>query len=227
MEGILYGNRPLFFFEMLVDIDLAVIRYLETVYEDNSNELFYDAIFDMEDDEIRYLLSERESNNPLVILANKDKISSEDLDELYNDIITNFYDELLKIAKPTALMAVFERFINSKGIINPCVWCKTEVQKEVIKTILEDTNHLSYGVELEENIKNLDVVNYDSIYIKVYKDVIDLPYSNGKTIYVANSKYNFIKNENEYILDPYVSVEIGSNDIMLIDIYTLMIKNEG
>ena len=90
-------NRILVEFDMLVDLDLAIFKYIKDKY--NNPDYVDQNIIKMNDEkQIIQMMLNRQCINPLEIL-----IPDEDVLDLYYDIINNHMDELLKYAKASDL----------------------------------------------------------------------------------------------------------------------------
>lgn len=219
LEGVQFNNNVLFTFDMLVDIDIGLLRVIAKKY--NDKRYFYEGILtDMTLDEQKYILSTRTDFNPLSVLS---KI--EDIDErykLYEQIMDKEYINILNESVPTGIVELFRKYIYSSGVILPCVLCKNEDEEKCIERILKGIDKTTYGVEICKDISTFDASIFDTIYLKSYADILQFNNINGKNIVISSCNYNMMELEGELVPNPEISIEIvETNELTIINLYVI------
>ena len=199
-------NEILVDFNFLVDLDLAMFKFIKTEY---NNPKFVDQkILSLQDEkEIIQLLLYRDSVNVLETL-----IPKENTLEMYKDIMNNKMDSLLKYAKASDIFGLMITFLREGSSVNVTVLCESKLQADFIHSlnpILKTT---------VSSRKNIALSKYNVIYSKFYSDILKYNNVAGKNIYIANAKYNMEPGKN--IPNMAISTLVGDiNIIRTIDLY--------
>ena len=200
-------NRILVEFDMLVDLDLAIFKYIKDKY--NNPDYVDQNIIKMNDEkQIIQMMLNRQCINPLEIL-----IPDEDVLDLYYDIINNHMDELLQYAKASDLFGLMITFLNEASSLEITVLCKSKLESDFIKSLNDRLNTVIYA-----NYKNAPINNYTILYIKYYPSVLEYNNIEGKHIYISNARYNMEPDSNM----PTIAISglIGDvNIVHMIDMY--------
>ena len=199
-------NEILVDFNFLVDLDLAMFKFIKTEY---NNPKFVDQkIISLQDEkEIIKLLLYRDSVNVLEAL-----IPKENTLEMYKDIMNNKMDSLLKYAKASDIFGLMITFLREGSSVDVTVLCESKLQADFIHSlnpILKTT---------VSSRKNIALSKYNVIYSKFYSDILKYNKVAGKNIYIANAKYNMEPGKN--IPNMAISTLVGDiNIIRTIDLY--------
>ena len=199
-------NEILVDFNFLVDLDLAMFKFIKTEY---NNPTFVDQkIISLQDEkEIIKLLLYRDSVNVLETL-----IPKENTLEMYKDIMNNKMDSLLKYAKASDIFGLMITFLREGSSVDVTVLCESKLQADFIHSlnpILKTT---------VSSRKNIALSKYNVIYSKFYSDILKYNNVAGKNIYIANAKYNMEPGKN--IPNMAISTLVGGiNIIRTIDLY--------
>lgn len=199
-------NEILVDFNFLVDLDLAMFKFIKTEY---NNPKFVDQkILSLQDEkEIIQLLLYRDSVNVLETL-----IPKENTLEMYKDIMNNKMDSLLKYAKASDIFGLMITFLREGSSVDVTVLCESKLQADFIHSlnpILKTT---------VSSRKNIALSKYNVIYSKFYSDILKYNNVAGKNIYIANAKYNMEPGKN--IPNIAISTLVGDiNIIRTIDLY--------
>ena len=199
-------NEILVDFNFLVDLDLAMFKFIKTEY---NNPKFVDQkILSLQDKkEIIQLLLYRDSVNVLETL-----IPKENTLEMYKDIMNNKMDSLLKYAKASDIFGLMITFLREGSSVDVTVLCESKLQADFIHSlnpILKTT---------VSSRKNIALSKYNVIYSKFYSDILKYNNVAGKNIYIANAKYNMEPGKN--IPNMAISTLVGDiNIIRTIDLY--------
>ena len=199
-------NEILVDFNFLVDLDLAMFKFIKTEY---NNPKFVDQkILSLQDEkEIIQLLLYRDSLNVLETL-----IPKENTLEMYKDIMNNKMDSLLKYAKASDIFGLMITFLREGSSVDVTVLCESKLQADFIHSlnpILKTT---------VSSRKNIALSKYNVIYSKFYSDILKYNNVAGKNIYIANAKYNMEPGKN--IPNMAISTLVGDiNIIRTIDLY--------
>lgn len=200
-------NRILVEFDMLVDLDLAIFKYIKDKY--NNPDYVDQNIIKMNDEkQIIQMMLNRQCINPLEII-----IPNEEVLDLYYDIINNHMDELLQYAKASDLFGLMITFLNEASSLEITVLCKSKLESDFIKSLNDRLNTVIYA-----NYKNAPINNYTILYIKYYPSVLEYNNIEGKHIYISNARYNMEPDSNM----PTIAISglIGDvNIVHMIDMY--------
>ena len=199
-------NEILVDFNFLVDLDLAMFKFIKTEY---NNPKFVDQkILSLQDEkEIIQLLLYRDSVNVLETL-----IPKENTLEMYKDIMNNKMDSLLKYAKASDIFGLMITFLREGSSVDVTVLCESKLQADFIHSlnpILKTT---------VSSRKNIALSKYNVIYSKFYSDILKYNNVAGKNIYIANAKYNMEPGKN--MPNMAISTLVGDiNIVRTIDLY--------
>lgn len=154
-----YSINPLFDFQILCDTDLGLYRLIKRDFYDRS--IFNNYLFDSNDLKfIKTMIMCRDKVNPLHIFCKENVMTDEELDNLYEQFLTEEYDNILKLSPPTGIMSIASLSNSFDNVVYGTVLCKTEQEKQWIE---------KYDKNLKCIIGNLigfDIKSYDTIYIK-------------------------------------------------------------
>ena len=200
-------NRILVEFDMLIDLDLAIFKYIKDKY--NNPDYVDQNIIKMNDEkQIIQMMLNRQCINPLEIL-----IPDMEVLELYHDIMNNHMDELLQYAKASDLFGLMITFLREASSLEITVLCKSQLESDFIKSLNNRLNTVVY-----KNYKNVPVNTYTILYIKYYPSVLEYNTIEGKHIYISNARYNMEPDSNM----PTIAISglVGDvNIIHMIDMY--------
>ena len=122
-------NRILVEFEFLIDLDVAIFKFIRAEYN-NLKFVDQDIIKINNEDEIIKLMINRQHINPLeIILPNVDSTN------LYDDIINNHMNELLKYAKASDIFPLMVTFLKEATSVDITVLCNSKLQEDFIKSL--------------------------------------------------------------------------------------------
>ena len=200
-------NRILVEFDMLIDLDLAIFKYIKDKYN-NPNYVDQNIIKMHDERQIIQMMLNRQCINPLEIL-----IPDMEVLELYHDIMNNHIDELLQYAKASDLFGLMITFLREASSLEITVLCKSQLESDFIKSLNNRLNTVVY-----KNYKNVPVNTYTILYIKYYPSVLEYNTIEGKHIYISNARYNMEPDSNM----PTIAISglVGDvNIIHMIDMY--------
>ena len=200
-------NRILVEFEFLIDLDVAIFKFIRAEYN-NLKFVNQDIIKINNEAEIIKLMINRQHINPLeIILPNVDSTN------LYDDIINNHMNELLKYAKASDIFPLMVTFLKEATSVDITVLCNSKLQEDFIKSLNNKLNTVIY-----DDYKNVPVDKYTILYIKNYPSVLKYNHIAGKHIYIANARYNMEEDMNAPTLA--ISALVSDvNIIHMIDMY--------
>lgn len=199
-------NNILIDFNLLIDTDYGLIKLIKTEYYENE---FIDILLTkMRDKIILGELVSRKDKNPLYIALKKDYKDS--ADSLYKEFIESEYDSILKYSISTSLLELILTYIET----NSCtvtVICKNKSEEQII-------NKYKLKSIISDNYANIDVSEFDSIYIKDYREVLQFKALKAKNIFIGNYRFNL--EEDNYTPIKDVSLLVADiNIISVIDVY--------
>ena len=214
----MYDNELLVEFESLVDLDLAMYKFIRDNYSDSE---YVDQKFIKEKDEraIIYTLLNRKHINPLEII-----MPGLETTNLYYDIMNNHYDELLEYATAYDTFGLMITFLNNASSIGITVWCKSKLEERFIKKLNPILNTI-----VIPNRRDIVLSKYKVIYVKYIAYLAEYSDIKGKHIYIAAAKFNM--EEDKDMVSSLCCMYSDVNIFHLIDFYTGVkyryLKKEG
>lgn len=199
-------NNILIDFNLLIDTDYGLIKLIKTEYSEN--EFINVLLSKMRDKIILGELVSRKDKNPLYIALNKDY--KESADSLYKEFMESEYDSILKYSISTSLLELILTYIET----NSCtvtVICKNKSEEQII-------NKYKLKAIISDNYADIDISEFDSIYIKDYREILEFQFLKAKNIFIGNYRFNL--EEDNYTPIKEVSLLVGDiNIISVIDVY--------
>lgn len=214
----MYDNELLVEFESLIDLDLAMYRYIKDKYP---NSEYIDQKFINEKDEkvIVQKLLNRKHINPLEII-----MPGLETTNLYFDIMNNHYEELLEYATAYDTFGLMITFLNNASSVSITVWCKSEIEERFIKKLNPILNTI-----IIPNRRDIVLSKYSVLYVKYIAYLAEYSSIEGKHIYIAAAKYNMEEDKDMVSTLCYLYADL--NIFHLIDLYTNIkyrfLKKEG
>lgn len=202
-------NELLVEFESLIDLDLAMYKFIRDKY---SNSEYVDQKFINEKDEMAviYALLNRKHINPLEII-----LPGLDTTNLYLDIINNHYEELLSYATAYDTFGLMITFLNNASSVGITVWCKSKLEESFIKKLNPILNTI-----VIPNRRDIVLSKYTVMYVKYIAYLAEYNTIKGKHIYIAAAKYNM--EEDKDMVSTLCCLYSDVNIFHLIDLYTLI-----
>lgn len=213
-------NNILIDFEIAIDLDFGLIKAFKKYMKKNNEIIKWKLLNSISDDILVQLLTERNDENPLTIILNKDYISQ--ADKLYKQAIDSLYDDILALSRPTSLLNLINVY-EKTDLIGVTVLCKNTQQQQFIKKFSKADKVL-----IDEDFSKIDIDEFDSIYLKYFKDTLLFKKLIGKSLYIANYKFNLADD----LILPKKEIKEKLNNalkINIIDVYSKenFIKIEG
>lgn len=203
----MYDNELLVEFESLIDLDLAMYKFIKDKYSDSE---YVDQKFINEADEraVIYALLNRKHINPLEII-----MPGLETTNLYLDIMENHYEELLNYATAYDTFGLMITFLNNASSVKITIWCKSKIEEDFIKKLNPVLNTI-----VIPNRRDIVLSKYTVMYVKYIAYLAEYSEIKGKHIYIAAAKYNMDENKDmvNYLCCLYSDVNI----MHLIDLYT-------
>lgn len=213
----MYTLNMLIPFDLLIDLDLGLIKLLHFDYR--NDEYFYTGILDGPDDCIRYELLMRKDPNPLII-AMKNTDDVETMDSLYSQFMEKEYSKILSLSKGTSLADLTKlSSYDSDKVIRITVLCRSKEEEEVIRS----RNINPYNTIIS-NPKDINLSDYNCIYVKNISDLDLYRKVEGLTIFIPNYGFNLIQDPDN--ISPGLPMELvtkyaSDNEIKIFTIYNL------
>lgn len=214
----MYDNELLVEFESLIDLDLAMYKFIKDKYSDS--EYVDQKFINMKDErKIIYTLLNRKHINPLEII-----MPGLETTNLYLDIMENHYEELLKYAKAYDTFGLMITFLKNASSVGITVWCKSKLESDFIKKLNPILETL-----IVPNRRDIVLSKYSVLYVKYLAYLIEYNSIQGKHIYVAAAKFNM--EEDRDMVSSLCCLYSDVNIIHLIDLYVTVkyryLKKEG
>lgn len=200
-------NELLVEFEFIIDLDMAMYKYIQKNYA-SSEYVDQQLIYSKNEYAIINLMMHRINMNPLRVL-----MPNVDPDKLYNEIIDNSENEVLKYAKPYDSFYLIITYIIQASSVGVTILCNNQIEADFIKSKDSRVNTL-----ICEDKSKLDLKKYTALYVKYFHNLIKYGNIEGKYIYISSARYNYDKNNK---LDESLILLYGDlNIIKFMDLYT-------
>lgn len=213
-------------FDLLVDIDIGIVRTSTIKYSDY--EYFdFSRLEDINIQDYKFLFEYRTYRNPLFMITDIDipEEERETVDNMYKKIIEEDYVDILNRSELTAIHTIIAAGMYSEGgpfRIN--VICRNDLEVSYTNSLSFKSNIIMCKDKLD--ICDIDIKNYKYIFIK---DIEDLEYYGilkEKVLFIANYRFNKVYMETEmgeeYVIEPkFILNLISDNIIKTIDVYPL------
>lgn len=213
----LYTSSIIFEFDGIVDIDLAILRYMQIKFP-KSKYLDQDMV-KADDYFLKCQAVLRTNPNPLSIIFKEEYHNS--IDKIYKDIIKDEYDTILKYASPLGTFSMITTARRTDGLLKYIILCKNQKQEQYIKSI---------DAELQTSCDGytIDVKKYDGLLIKDYHTLSKYDELINKSIYVLGYTYNLEPGyEKENVLNLKLSADyFGRNRLLVVSPYSELIIPE-
>lgn len=192
-------NELLVEFESLIDLDLAMYKFIRDKYKE-SKYVDKEFIHEKDEREIIYRLIYRNHINPLeIILPNIDSTG------IYYDIRNNHYEELLEYATAYDTFGLMITFLNNASSVGITVLCKSELESNFIKKM----NPILNTIIIPER-SNVLLDKYTVLYVKYLAYLYEYNGVSGKHIYFQAAKFNMEEDQDAVSLlcYPFSNVNI-------------------
>lgn len=213
-------------FDLLVDIDIGIVRTATIKYSDY--EYFdFSRLDDINIQDYKFLFEYRTYRNPLFMITDIDIPEEErkNVDDMYKKIIEEDYVDILNRSELTAIHTIISAGMYSEGgpfRIN--IICRNDLEVSYANSLSFKSNIIMCKDKLD--ICDIDIKNYKYIFIK---DIEDLEYYGilkEKVLFIANYRFNKVYMETEmgeeYVIEPkFILNLISDNIIKTIDVYPL------
>ena len=194
-------------YESLFDIDFGCILYILSKYQTSKyikpEVINYTPFF------LQFQLVHRTNINPLSILFKDEYIDQ--IDNLYNELLTDKIDEVSRLAFPTYLITLINTMKDMTGY-SLSVECNSDIRKEKVE------NFKLFPIEYQENLDD-----YFTLILKTPSDLKSRIGFSGKTIYLWNTTVNYYQMkkgvENEMLNDDIIALMGMKNVITMSDPY--------
>lgn len=211
-------NNVLFLFDSIINVDFGLLKLIKTEY--NNSRFMMSQILNNDDNFFRLLLLTAEDTNPLKLVLNEE--SKDQADSLLSKFMNEEYYKILKYSEKNTIYTILHNYIYSTdGAIDTTVLCTNQQQQQYISNL----NHEIFTVV--SKLDEFDITNYDAIFVKDIRDLLQIKNVTGKSLYILNYRTNF---DDEEWTKPLGSVikEYGNDNIFNIaDVYADLSKPLG
>lgn len=232
----MYTVSSLIPFNLLIDTDMGVIKYIQfsKAYQESGN--FHKGIMEAVDPKlnefIQNLLVMRKFANPISIIMKPEKLITSDPDKLLKSLLENeeIYNKILKLSTPTAIFDMVCRSFFVSDTLKYTILCNSDKEMKFLKKKFKsrfETDKVPATIIVSKP-ENVDLKYIDAMYIKDVHD-IDKYFTNkklpsGKNIIVADYNFNneYVPEKDEYLHMPLLNVcakYSGTNEISFINVY--------
>lgn len=204
-------------FDMIIDTDLGLWKLIQDQYP-NDNFFYQGMIYERDLNFMKYIMVIRKDKNPLKSILKPDYIKN--ADSLYGQFMKEKYDDILSLSTNTGIYDLICRSKSVNDVLKFTVLCKS--QKEVDEVRKRFKKHdIDIKTILYNDLSEIDISSYGSIYIKDINDFFLYRNVGGKNVIVGNYGFNLEAGiANSPLLEP--SAEISKlNVLQLVDMYLI------
>lgn len=224
-----YYNTILVPFDLIIDTDKGVLRLIDKKYNDkryfDTTRIKDDIGNFLNEDLFNFLLRYRVYVNPLYLITDEKHMKKEDIDSIYNQIIEEDYEEVLRLSTRTPLHKAFNAgTMHSETPMKITVLCRNKLELEYLRELEFKCDTIL--IKDNKDLVNIDLKPYKYIYIKNAEDLLDFRYMTGKVIYITTYRFNMLTEYNEEfdirleVINPKFIIDIiRDNKIMTIEMY--------
>ena len=175
-------NSILAEFEFLVDLDLALFKYIRINFY-NTDFVNKSILHISDESKIIETMLYRKEQNPLDILFNDD-ISTE---KLYNELINvpDNYSKVLDYARAYDTFPLLITLLNNASSIEVTILCRNSMEEQFIHNL-----NPKIPTIISSNKSDVNLTDYTVLWIKYFIDAIQYRNIKGKHIYIAAAKFN-------------------------------------
>ena len=200
-------NNLLVEFEFLMDLDLAMYKYIKANFYDSP--LVDKKLMSLKDEhDIIKALLYREHLNPLEII-----IPGQDTTQMYYELMGDKYIDLLRYVSIYDTFALMITFLKEASSVAIDVLCKSKVEAAIIKALNSKLNTVIYKNKYEAPVQL-----YTAIYVKYFVNLNLYNDIQGKHIYIPAARYNMQDGQDSPDVN-LVKIYSVNNEIHLIDMY--------
>lgn len=201
------NNNILIYFDMLIDTDIGIYEVMKRKY--NNPNIVKPIINNIDIDTLLVLLKEERYDNILDIFIDSEKYNTKDL---YNQLMEQEYDNIIKYSILTDVYRLMNVYIMS-NVVSVTVLCKNEQEEQLIKKINKNFS----TVILDDNLK---INDFDSIFLKNYKDIVFLKKIHCKNIFICDYQNN-IDEEEKIPLSNITAIVGKTNNIYTVNLHII------
>lgn len=206
--GTKYDNEVFVDFDILLDLDMAIYKYIRRKYK-NSNNVYNKNISLKSEYDAIYIMINRQEMNPLSLI-----MKDINIDEFNNSLLSSHKEELLSLIKPTDILYLMNTYIDNASSIEITAHCNDEIELKYFNSISK-LMQLKYKIICSEK-EETSLKGYTSIYVKNFLDLEKFKDLDAKNIYIANTLYNTMAMLKHSDLLKKIA---KSNEIRTIDMY--------
>ena len=199
-------------FDMVIDTEMGLMKLIEFEYNNN---FFYNHLLG-NDEYVKLLLRDREKRNPLSIIA-KNGTSEEELDDMYRQFMETRYNDILRLSPNTNLFHLL-KLSHSDECVHLTIVFDNEEQEELFDKRKGEAFRRYNGSIFDKEL----IQNNGSFYIKYIDALSDHTEIEGKTIYLADYKFNKTEADTEgYYPRMDIYQDLISNVFKFINLYNI------
>lgn len=195
-------------FEFVIDLDIAMYRYIKKRY--SNLESISKKWMNIDDITAKFNMLYRAHENPLEAL-----FPSYDTSKLYNELLTNdeVYKDLLTYADTYDTFGLMITFLQEASSVDITILCRSKYEEHFIKSLNPILNTVI------QDKSQVDMSKYTVLYVKYITSLLQYPTIQGKHIFFANAKYN-MEEDLDCININLLGLFCTSNELHLVDLYT-------
>lgn len=229
--------RSIIPFDLLVDTDMGVLKYVQISYPPTWGDFFYPELMEMIDPEynafLQDILIHRSFANPLCSLVKPEKMIIAHPDNFYERLMEKEKNMILKLSMNTAIMEMVCKSLFLQDSLRFDILCKDEKESDELMTRFKKhfkTPSIPSSIIIDKPEK-VDMSKYGNIYLKDIRDIKKYKHPiEGKNIIIANYTFNKEVDPVTCEIEETPSLDIigdylSTNKVKFIDVYSID-KNE-
>ena len=205
-------------FDMVIDPEMGLMKLIEFEYRNK--------IFNLEalgiDELTKLYLKQRIYKNPLSIIIKDDKITIDEMNDMYNQFMEKRYDDILRLSPNTGLFHLLQMSYRNETVRFTLV-CENEEQEKLFTNRGGKAYSIKIGSIFDDNLLNKN----PNIYIK-YVEQLEMQNKKieCKNIYFADLSFNKIETSRGTIPSflPQSVDRFSQNTFQFIGLYPINVK---
>lgn len=202
-------NSLLVEFEFVIDLDLAMFKFIRDNYFD-SDYVYHEFLSVKDEKEVILNLLSRKHINPLEYF-----IPGQDTTKLYYNLMNDEeqYQKLLTYARAYDTFGLMITFLKEASSVSIDILCKNQIEADFIHSLNPILNTVVYPSRF-----NVPLGLYTAIYTKYFYYMTNYQQVCGKHIYIPAAKYN-MEEDSDHVNLKLTQLFSDVNEIHLIDLY--------
>lgn len=175
----------------IIDTEIGLLKLVQFNYR--NTDIWLDYILDNLELELQqYLMYTRVNPNPLSVILKQEKW--DDLDELYNQFMTEELDSIIELSCNSSVINIVGTAGYEDTPLRITILCNNQKEIDIIRMRLGESFHdIDFIIKTPDKL--IDTGKYSSIYVKYIEDLQQFNVLKNRNIYISDHRLNMINEE--------------------------------